>query len=165
MQIIQLNSVHSKAVKGFMALIDDEDFEKISKYKWHISDVTKNGRNTMYAHTTINGNKVSMHRLIIYTRVGLLVDHKNGNGLDNRKENLRICTRSQNLMNRDATRKNIYGYKGVESNNGRFSARIKVDGKRHYLGTFATPKEAAVAYNEGALKYHGEFAKLNKIIN
>lgn len=160
-----LNMVQKDSVKGYMALVDDEDYELVSKYNWYVCDRSKT-RKTLYAEAHDGKNKrLRMHRLIMGNPDGLFVDHIDGNGMDNRKENLRVCTASQNSMNRAAVSKNVFGYKGVEKNGKsmRFSARIKVGGVRYYLGSFKTPKEAAEAYNEAAKKHHGEFAKLNEI--
>lgn len=107
---------------------------------------------------------VAIHKLIMDTPEGFVVDHKNRNGLDNRKENLRVCTSAENSRNRIANKGNRFGYKGVaEAFNGKYIAQIGFDGKKYYGGTFDTVIEAAIAYNNLAIKYHGEFARLNEI--
>jgi hypothetical protein len=93
------------------------------------------------------------------------VDHINGNTLDNRKENLRICTQNQNGKNRLLNKNNVSGYKGVtyKKANKLWCAQIVVNYHKMYLGLFTTAEAAALAYNEAAKKYHGEFAKLNEV--
>lgn len=120
----------------------------------------------MYAKTRVSRNKWdSMHRMILNAKNGDLVDHKNHNGLDNRRSNLRLCCNTKNHMNGQTHRDNQSGYKGVsmDKRRGNFRARIKHNGKEVWIGTFTTAKEAALAYNHAAVKYFGEFAKLNTI--
>lgn len=95
----------------------------------------------------------------------MLVDHRNGDTLDNRRSNLRWVTFSQSNMNRRVRSDSISGYRGVVRRKGcvRWHAYIKVDGRRHYGGYHDTPEQAALAYNELALKFHGEFARLNEV--
>lgn len=102
-----------------------------------------------------------MHREILKDALtsGMQVDHINGNGLDNRRSNLRICTRSENARNRGMYRNNKQGLKGVKKNGSGFSAEVMADRKLHYLGTFQTPQEAHAAYCSAASVLHGEFYK------
>lgn len=151
--------------QGKTALIDDEDFESLSKFKWH---AYKN-RNKWYAKRALpkNGKHdkqhgVKMHRVILNVSDSKTqVDHINGNGLDNRKENLRPATIAQNTQNRDRTVKNKSGYKGVRQRGKKWTATIAWNGKQYYIGTFKTKEEAAKAYDTAALKIFGEFARLN----
>lgn len=107
----------------------------------------------------------ALHRQILGAKPGQEVDHINGDGLDNRRCNLRLCSRSQNRCNRKAFRNNSSGFKGVSphrqigSGRIRWQARIQTDSKQIYLGLFDTPEEAARVYQIAALKYHVEFAK------
>lgn len=108
---------------------------------------------------------IRMHRLITQVPSGVKVDHIDMNRLNNCRNNLRFATQAQNLMNRGAPKNNTSGYKGVSwhTQNRNWRASINLAGKFISLGSFSTKEDAAKAYNEGALKYHGEFARLNKI--
>lgn len=110
--------------------------------------------------------QVFLHRYITNTPKGMEVDHINGNGLDNRKVNLRICTRAENGRNRKMSIKNKSGYHGVhfantENRKKRWTAMIRFGGKKRYIGRYFTVEEAARAYDEKAKIYHGEYATLN----
>jgi hypothetical protein len=106
-----------------------------------------------------------MHRLIISIPKEMVTDHKNGNRLDNRKENLRACTQAQNTRNRGITQNINHSWKGYtyEKSRNKFKASIKVNGKSINLGRYETEHEAATAYNLAAKKYFGDFARLNII--
>ena len=149
---------------GENAIVDLEDYERISRFKWNINK----SRHTSYAVRTTRasegkrGNHIIMHREILLTDEA--VDHINRNGLDNRRANLRPATRSQNSRNASKRSDNTSGFKGVGIYKpyGNWRARITVEtGKRITVGYFKTPLEAAIAYDEAAIKYHGEFASLN----
>lgn len=155
-----------KLTKGFVALVDDEDFEYLNQWKWLMGD--------MYAARTImkvkaDGSKLKttqlMHKLLIDVPNGMYVDHINQNKLDNRKSNLRVCTFSENQRNRGKQLNNKTGYKGVsyKTKNKKFVAQIKVEKKQIHIGLFNCPVEAAKAYNQAAIKLHGKFAQLNQI--
>jgi hypothetical protein len=149
MKVIELN-------KGHVAIVDDEDFEKIAQYHW-----TYVGKG--YAHRNANGKSVYMHRVVMNTPDGFDTDHINGNRLDNRKCNLRIVTHKQNLRNTAVTKRNKLGVKGVWfwKKRNKYVADIGHEGKTIHLGTFKTPEEAKTARNEAVLKYHGDFARSN----
>ena len=107
------------------------------------------------------------HRLITSAQKGQFVDHINGNTLDNRLENLRLCSNTQNVRNSKIPKTNTTGYKGINyvprNPKKPWSARIAVNGKGKHLGYFKTKEEAALAYNKAASLYYGEFAKLNEV--
>jgi len=138
---------------GSVVIVDADDYEFLSKFRWHRA--TRG-----YATATI-----SMHRLIVGAPVGKEVDHINGEPADNRKENLRLCTRSQNIANtRKPRRKNgcQSRYKGVHwaKTNKKWVAIVAPNGKR-YRRYCDTELEAAKAYDEMAKRHFGEFARLN----
>jgi hypothetical protein len=135
-----------------IALIDEEDIPLVSKYNWWM---TTNG----YVE---NKNSTLLHNLILSCK---MVDHIDGNKLDNRKSNLRKCTKAQNAVNSKIRSTNTSGYRGLwwRDSRKRWVARIMVDGKHLWLGSFKKKTDAAKAYNDAAVKYFGEFARLNKI--
>lgn len=141
--------------KGKFAIVDDDDFERLSQYKWCFD---------RYARRSVSKNGVQstirMHREIIDIPKGMEVDHINQDKLDNRKENLRLATRRQQMRNRPKGSNNTTGYKGVTFNkgDGAYRAAIKMDGKTYHLGNHKTAEEAARAYARGATILHGEFA-------
>ena len=151
--------------QGFNALVDREDYIKLSQYKWRLLRAASDRK---YAIASINGKQILMHRFILDSKKGEMIDHINGSGIDNRKDNLRMCTHSQNMSNRKLHKNNTTGYKGIHCiksirRTKPWRAEIYSCGKKYFIGCFATAVEAAQAYNEAAIKHHGEFAKLNKI--
>jgi len=108
--------------------------------------------------------KELLHRVILQPPEDMKVDHRNKNPLDCRRQNLRICTTSENAMNRGKTRDNSTGYKGVNLDKRRkrkkYRARITANGKTYFLGSYKKPDEAGAAYREGAKKHHGQFARI-----
>lgn len=147
--------------QGKFAIVDDEDYDAVSKFKWRYwsNKCTQTG----YAVRTANRKNLSLQNFILEHPSGMCVDHINGNGLDCRRENLRICTYRENLKNKKRNRDSHSPYKGVRQECQKWSASIMSDGKIYRLGLFDTPEDAARAYNEAAKQYHGEFARLNEI--
>jgi hypothetical protein len=135
--------------------IDDSDFELVSKYIWGID----NG----YPYSSIKGNRVRLHRMLLglVTGDGNLVDHKDGNPLNNRRDNIRVCTRSQNNRNARKKSRNTSGLKGVTRHRNKWLAQIYSGSKHIILGQYSDKIEAAKAYDKAADNYHGEFASLN----
>ena len=138
-------------------IVDDEDYEHLNQFNWHI----KKGRNTYYAvRTNFKLNKkIPMHRIIMNPSDNMQIDHINGNGLDNRKENLRVCNRYQNGGNSRLSKSNISGIKGVSWNkkNKKWVAQICINSKQGNLGSFINKFEAKEAYEKAAKEYHKEF--------
>lgn len=152
---IEIKSIKYGTMKCY---IDDCDYESIKDYKWHISK----GKTGFYARSNIKGKKTLMHRYLMnFPQNG--VDHKNSNGLDNRRDNLRNCSQSENLMNLRKRKTATSIYKGVNFNKAlkKYASRIQRDKKQIHLGYFETEDQAAVAYNMAAVKYFGEFARPN----
>ena len=149
--------------KGQIAIVDDQDFEELSNFKWSACYDPKT--KTYYAvrsiYTPKRGSR-KMHREILkVTDPTIKVDHQNGNTLDNRRTNIRVATTSQNGGNRKLNSNNTSGLMGVGYHLGKYRARIQVNGKRICLGSFDTAEEAAKVRDNAALEYFGEFAKLN----
>lgn len=143
--------------KGMVALVDDEDYERIIEAgPWHAGARSQ----TFYAQSRKGGRHVYMHRLIADAYPGQDVDHVNGEGLDNQKANLRLCTRAQNLGNQ-RKREGTSSFKGVCWSHNRWTAQMQARGRNHYLGRFSSEEDAARAYDTAALEAWGEFAKLN----
>jgi len=145
--------------KGRFAIVDADDFEWLNQYTWCINGT---GRGKWYACRMEGRTMIRMHRMIMNAPKGMLVDHINGNGLDNRRSNLRLCTPRQNMGNRRKCRGKS-AYKGVfyHKIDGKRYAKIKYKGETIHLGTFDDDVEAARAYDRKAVELFGEFACLN----
>ena len=151
--------------KGKFAVVDDEDFERLSKFRW--SAVNMGGRWYAYRYMK-NGEPnprrgVPMHREIISTDK-MDVDHIDGDGLNNSRANLRPASRAENLWNARKTRGKSR-FKGVHfhSQNKKWRATIMANGKKHELGCHGTEEDAALAYNKAAAELFGNFARLNQV--
>ena len=142
---------------GLFAIVDAADYEQVSKYHWY---ATRGGGNNVYAATGINGRTVYMHRMLMKPRKGYVVDHIDGNGLNNRRCNLRVCTLAQNLINQ-APRGGSSQFVGVYRRGNKWIAHVTHRGKYHYVGLFADDVEAAKARDRKAYELHGEYAYLN----
>jgi len=142
---------------GKIALVDDADYALVSKHRWHYVGIGNN----WYARTTIFvqgvGRKVRMHRLILDAPDGVLVDHKDGDGTNNQRHNLRVASNSQNKMN---GRRSAHKLKGVHARKGglKWEARITHAGKQAHIGEYLSTIEAAFAYDRKARELFGEFA-------
>ena len=149
--------------RGMVALVDDEDHERVAQFKWQA--LQGSGSDCWYAvhsRRPEKGGNIPMHRLIMNAPVGAMVDHINGNGLDNQRANLRLASNRQNQHN--TTR--AWGRSGIrgvvwDSNpalKSHWFSSIRVEGSRINLGHFMTKEEAAAAYRAASLQYHGEFS-------
>ncbi len=149
-------------LRGEVALVDDADYPRLSPYRWHL---VRAGKCVYVARSggSHDARPIMMHRQLLNLGTGEMCDHRNGNGLDNRRENLRRCTPLQNNRNRrPATGRQWKGYCRCKYPLARpFMAQIRVNGKRIYLGHYASEREAAEAYNRAAKEHFGEFARLN----
>jgi hypothetical protein len=147
--------------RGLFAQVDDEDYEELSRTKWSLLVSGSGGK---YGTNFALG---LLHRHIMGAPEGSVVDHRNGDGLDCRRENMRICSSAENSRNRKRRVDCSSGFKGVcyRPRLGRWVAEIHAHGHRHYLGVFSTPEGAAAAYDAKAIELHGEFAKTNEVRN
>ncbi len=144
--------------RGFTCVVDSVDFDVLSEFSWVVAlrpdGVARGAVTTLYRPK----RTIYMHRFIMGATAGTHVDHANGDTLDNRRANLRICSPSQNMMNRRGWGR--FG-KGVKFCRGRYQARIQAYGRMIHLGSFLTPDEARAVYDVAAREIHGEFARLN----
>lgn len=157
-----VRSVAVPLSKGQHAKIDKEDVW-ILKYKWHAS--WQPTAKTYYAYRTMNGRKKAMHRVLLDPPDGMDVHHRNGNGLDNRRSNIVVCTRGQNLAARPGWGRYPKGvvFRAERTGKGQacYEAKISIEGRKIYLGRRDTPEEAGRLYDEAAKELYGEFASLN----
>jgi hypothetical protein len=153
-------------VRGGSVLLSLCDYDTVARLHWHaIAD--KFGNSYARAHVPGSGKRgktILMHRLIMGAGRGQIVDHQDGNGLNNSRENLRLCTTAENIRNQKPHRtgKHSSKLKGVTpTGRGTWRAQIMANYKKKNLGVFPTPEAAALAYDEAAAELHGEFARLN----
>jgi hypothetical protein len=150
--------------RGFVALLDDNDLPLVDQYKWFVHIHPNKHGIRYYAATRERRTQIIkyMHRLLMGAQKGHDIDHINHNGLDNRRCNLRACTRSENMANVRKYR-GMSCYKGVSwsNKNSKWQATVCANGKQHFLGTFINEADAAVAYDNAAQKLFGEFAFTN----
>jgi hypothetical protein len=146
-------------VGTLVALVDEEDYERVSQYRWSPA----RGRDTTYAMSRSGKTTIYLHRTVLSEPPCPEVDHKDGNGLDNRKFNLRVATHQQNLCNQRLSRANTSGYSGVSWNRRRrkWVAQTKHYGKAIQIGLFDSKVDAALARDEYMRAHYGEYARLN----
>lgn len=164
----KLNGLKMKEIvltQGKVAMVDDEDYEYLNQFKW----CAANNGGTFYAirKACYDGKWITerMHRVLFDIPPGKEIDHIDHNGLNNQRGNLRIVTRQQNKFNARAWGQSKYLGVSIYNDNGRkyIAANIWINGKKKYLGFFPTEEAAALAYNEAAIGFQGEYANLNKI--
>jgi hypothetical protein len=146
---------------GKVTTVDSADYPALSQFLWYAKYVhglwyaVRNGRRNEKSHS------IRMHNQILGVKP---VDHRDGDGLNNRRQNLRPATTLQNQWNRSVQKNNVSGFKGVSLQSRcthKWRARIRVEGRQLFLGEFFSPEEAAKAYDAAASQYFGEFARLN----
>jgi hypothetical protein len=151
--------------QGEVALIDDEDLPLVSQYTWSVARRRKIDYAQTWGEWYGKRTIILMHRLLLDAPAGFEVDHRDGDGLNNCRSNLRLATHGQNLRNRGRTYNSATGYKGVIRNHRSstylFIAQIQCDNQNYHIGSFRTAEEAARAYDAKARELHGEFARLN----
>lgn len=153
--------------KGLFALVDDSDYGWLSRFKWYASTRKTGSPYAARTHMGFKGRPTNtlMHRQIMSTPSRLEIDHKDGNGLNNQRSNLRVATRNENSWNsRPSERRAVKGvtFQGHRLTSRPWQARIAHNGTQMHLGYFPTKTEAAYAYNAAAIRLFGEFAKLNR---
>ena len=162
-----MNTAEIELSQGLFCTIDAIDLDKVKGIQWYANG---HSRETAYAvgHSYRDGKriKIRMHQLIAPSEPGHVVDHINGNRMDNRRENLREATSRENSQNRKAERFSVSKFKGVffaqdKPRSKPWYAEIRENGRRHFLGCFETEESAAHAYDDAAKKMHGQFARLN----
>jgi hypothetical protein len=154
--------MRSLTISNLSVFIDDEDYERVSMFSW--SAYSTNGL-WYVSRKDENRKTIYLHRFILNVTSEMHVDHKNRNGLDNTKANLRVATRYQNMSNVKRCSRNTSGYKGVHwcKHQQKWVAMIGSGGLRFNLGSFDSPRLAAIVYNAAALEYHADFARLNDV--
>lgn len=152
-----------KLTQGRVTQVDDEWYEYLSQWDWVASyDPSVKGYYATRQQGTLLGQKtIKMHRVIMNAPIGMLVDHRDHDTLNNQVYNLRLATKAQNNRNSRKRIDNISGYKGVHPCRNKWRAMITFEGKLIHLGYFNDIESAARAYDQAARKYHGEFALLN----
>lgn len=145
-----------KLTRGQETMVDDEDFEYLNQWKWF----ARKNLYVFYAVRHKDDKAIFMHRVLMNTPKGMLTDHVDGNGLNNQKSNLRVCTPSQNECNKALQKNNTTGFKGVHKYKNRYLAQIHFGGKRLHLGSFVKPEDAYKVYCEASKIYHKEFSRV-----
>lgn len=153
--------VEIELTKNKIGYCDVADWERVKYHKWFAHEQPK----TFYIKTNIDRSIMALHTLIMCPPPGFQVNHKDYNGLNCRRENLELCTSTQNTINERLRSNNLSGYKGVSwyKRDGKWRSYIRPNGKQIHLGYFDDPKEAAIAYNKAAKEIYGYFAFLNPV--
>jgi hypothetical protein len=149
-----------KLTQGAVAKVDDEDYEWLKRFRWHLH---RSGKRTWYARRFSGDRGIMMHNEILSPLPGVVVDHINHNGLDNRRANLRLCMPADNVRNSRPRKNSSSKYKGVswDRNSKKWRARISRAGVEYYLGCFTNQIEAAFAYDDRAREFRDAFLYLN----
>lgn len=142
--------------KNKVATVDDCDFKKVSKFNWYCQETLSN---RFYARRTTDG--LYLHTFLMGNFKNKVIDHINGNSLDNTRDNLRFCDFVENLHNKKVYKNNKTGLKGIFRDRNRWRARITVEKRKISIGSYASKNEAALAYDHAAKHYFGNFALTN----
>lgn len=153
---IEGETAYVSLTRGFESSIDASDVPLVAGYHW---SVQIGARGHAYAYRIEGGKHIAMHRVIAGAGKGQMVDHIDGDGLNNQRSNIRLCNMTQNMANKAVERRNKLGLKGVSQSYKKYRAKINNAGHGIYLGTYATPEEAAAAYKGAARVLWGDFAK------
>jgi hypothetical protein len=154
---------HLRLPCGSVALVDSEDAPLLVGWSWYRQTRANGDPAYIVGDRTVSGRRerVILSRHVLGVTDERVVDHRNGDLLDNRKKNLRACSQAENLRNRKVSRTNRLGLKGVAEVKGRFQVTIGVNGRTKHIGCFGDPIAAARAYDRAAVEHFGEFARLN----
>lgn len=154
-----INLIHGKST-----MVDDEDYELLTTQRCKV--ILRSSITGTY-HAQFKGVRLHRYLMNLTKDDKCLVDHIDGNPLNNQKSNLRICNNSENSRNSKKAKNNTSGYKGVffenDNKKKRYKVCISINNKRKHVGRYETANEAAIAYNDAAIKYYGEFARLNEL--
>ena len=157
-----MDAVHIPLSRGLFALVDPADVDLVSRFKWYAS-IPRHGSHYALTHLPGSNATIRMHKLLLPD--ASMIDHRNGNTLDNRRDNLRPCNAMQNSRNAKKPSTGLTSrFKGVHRchvHSKPFRATIRLDGKNRHIGLFASEEDAARAYDEAARQHYGEFARLN----
>lgn len=143
---------------GLTVIIDESDLPLVSPYTWMLKSKAQWDR---YACTKIKNKRITLHRFLMSPELSQHVDHINGDTLDNRRSNLRLCTNTDNARNARLRHDSTTGFKGVSKAGGRWVAQIRRNGTTWHIGSYQTPEDAARSYDAQAKILFGEFAWLN----
>lgn len=149
--------------RGQVTIFDEEDLPIVTQHTWHADPSGPTFYAVSMKYKAGKYYRLTLHRLLLAAPNGTVVDHIDGNGLNNRRKNIRLCTPQENAMNRTRPQRNPWGYRGVTWNKrySHFVGQIRHEQKIHYLGSFKTAEEAARAYDEAARRLRGPFARVN----
>lgn len=148
--------------KGYVARLDAADLPEVSGWLWNALEERRKSDGHLYTVYARRANSILLHRVIMRAPKEMKVDHISGDGLDNRRSNLRLATPSQNQFNKRRSVANTSGFKGVSwiSEHRKWKAAIRHSGRTDFLGYFQTAEEAAQAYANASLKIHGQFGRV-----
>lgn len=164
--IIESESCQIQLTRGYFSIVDAADYDWLTQWKWHAND--SKGR-LVYAErnggVTDRERKIIMHRVITNAPKGMEVDHRDGDGLNNRRSNLRLCTHSENMKNKSKVCNTSSQYKGVywSRHANKWKATITLNKTAIHLGYYDKEHDACLAYNLAAVQYFGPFAKINLV--